>query len=238
MNAFHFGSSSMKMEKSHRKQRCLFMNYLSYTALIAFGWQTFNCISSFGVMSMDILKGSNELQTMITTAVHPSLTPLGIQATHQQESISSISSDHIMDSSKLDTIASNAFDTTPIEGWQCYCWNSTYEVINFEFSFLPHIIIIIWLKFTAIGIFMVLLAPPKMKKKKKKLLPSVPGAEKLRIVICPYLITFHLIFNFTWWHSLTLNRAVWFNAKYYYTFCVLIYLCVHRKITLMTDSHI
>lgn len=128
----NFGWSSMKMGKSHQKHRLPFNNYLCYTALIALGWQTFNCISSFGVMSMDILKGSNELQTMITTAVHPSLVPLGIQATNQQENISSISSDHTMDSSKLETIASNAFDMTPIEGWQCYCWNSTNEVINFS----------------------------------------------------------------------------------------------------------
>lgn len=148
------------MEKSHRKHRCVFVNYLSFTALIALGWQTFNCISSFGVMSMDILKGNNELQTMITTAVHPSLTPLDIQATNQQESVSSIAFDHAMDSSKLETIASNVFDSTSIAGWECYCWNSTYEVINFVwFSFFS--LLLIWLEFNAIGIFVDLLAPPK-----------------------------------------------------------------------------
>lgn len=204
MNAFNFDCSSMKMEKTHRKHRCLFIiYYLRYAALIALGWQILNCISSFGVMSMDILNGSNELQTMITTAVHPSLTPLGMQATQKQESIPSISSDHTIDSSKLETIASNAFDTTPIEGWQCYCWNSTYEVIGFVFPFLP------------------------------TLYNNLIGIQchwHLFIVIYQYLFSFHLTFIFHMMKlmmtfvDIELSFKVQCQNMYYFTICILIHL--------------
>lgn len=123
--------NSMTMEKSHRK-RGSHISYMCYTTLIM-GWHTFNCISSLGVMSMDILNGSNELQTKITTttAMNLSLTPF-VMGPNQQDSISTLSLEESMDTSKLDPMPSSAIDNTPIQGWECYCWNSTFEV-NFIF---------------------------------------------------------------------------------------------------------
>lgn len=105
------------------------ITYMCYTSLII-GWHGFNCISLFGVMSMEFLNENNELTTA-AEALNLSLT-LMKSSENQVESFSRVSPSlkNSIDSSKLDFSKPNAFDNSPIEGWQIFCWNSTtgYEV--------------------------------------------------------------------------------------------------------------
>lgn len=80
---------------------------------------------------MEIFNENNEFTTF-EEAVNLSLTSMK-SSDNQAESFSSISPLPIkgaIDSSKLDFVTPNAADNTPIQGWECYCWNTTtgYEV--------------------------------------------------------------------------------------------------------------
>ena len=97
---------------------------MCYTTLII-GWQRFNCISLLGVMSMEFLNGNNDLTTA-EEAVNLSLTSIKSDENHALDHFSSGSSkESILKSSKLDFGTPNAVDNSPIQGWECFCWNTT-----------------------------------------------------------------------------------------------------------------
>lgn len=102
---------------------------MCYTSLII-GWQRFNCISLFGVMSMEFLNENNDLTTA-EEAVNLSLTSMKSSENHA-DSFSSVSS---MESSKLDFGTPNTADNSPIQGWECYCWNTTTGYVYGEVKF-------------------------------------------------------------------------------------------------------
>lgn len=102
------------------------ITYMCYTILII-EWHRFNCISWLGVHSMKFLNENNELKT-IQEAVNLSFTSMKSNE-NRAESFSSVSPPPI-ETSNLDFATSNAADNAPIQGWECYCWNTStgYEV--------------------------------------------------------------------------------------------------------------
>lgn len=134
LNQLHVGSTyrveALKMGKSNAKHY-LHITYICYTSLII-GWQRFNCISLLGVNSMELLHGNNEF-TATGETENLSFTP--IKSSENQGGIfSSVqpqpSTKAAIESSNLDFATQNAVDNSPIQGWECYCWNTTtgYEV--------------------------------------------------------------------------------------------------------------
>lgn len=126
----HFVWMALKMGKSHTKRYLhisykQIITYMCYTSVII-GWQRFNCISLLGVMSMQYLNENNKLTTT-EEMVNLSLAPMKSSG-NQQESFSSVSPISLVPT-KSDFATPNA-DNTPIQGWECYCWNTTtgYEV--------------------------------------------------------------------------------------------------------------
>lgn len=100
---------------------------MCYTSLLI-GWQRFNGISLLGVMSMEFLSENNEL-TAAEEAVNLSLASTK-SSENQAESFSSASPLPMRGAIDLETGTPNSIDNTPIQGWECYCWNTTtgYEV--------------------------------------------------------------------------------------------------------------
>lgn len=132
----HAGWAS-KMGKSYTKHYLhisykRIITYMCYTTLII-GWHAFNCISLFGVMSMESLNENNDSTTAaeVVNLSQASMKSNGIQ----QENLSSVTplpSKRSMEIAKLDFATPNAVYNAPIQGWECYCWNTTtgYEVSN------------------------------------------------------------------------------------------------------------
>lgn len=124
-----------KMGKSYTKHY-LHISYqriitcMCYTTLII-GWHAFNCISLLGVMSMEFLHENSESTTTSATAEVINLSQASMKSSgNQQENISSatpppLTHKRSMEMSKLDFATPNAVDNAPIQGWECYCWNTT-----------------------------------------------------------------------------------------------------------------
>lgn len=103
---------------------------MCYTSLII-GWHGFNSSSLFGVMSMEFLNENNELTTA-EQALNLSLasTKPGENQVESFSSVSPLSQKDSIESAKLDFTKPNAFDNSPIQGYEYYCWNTSigYEV--------------------------------------------------------------------------------------------------------------
>lgn len=91
-------------------------------------------------MSMEFLSENNE-STTAAEVVNLSLASMKSSGNQQEESLTSVTSlpslpalaqKRSMEMSKLDFATINPVaDNTPIEGWECFCWNITttgYEV--------------------------------------------------------------------------------------------------------------
>lgn len=121
------------LHTSYRRRRI--STYMCYTTLII-GWHGFNCISLLGVMSMEFLSENNE-STTAAEVENSSLASMKLSG-NQQNSFTSVTSlpliaqKRSMEMSKLDFATINPVaDNTPIQGWECFCWNITttgYEV--------------------------------------------------------------------------------------------------------------
>lgn len=130
---------------SYRRQRQRqrrIITYICYTTLII-GWHGFNCISLLGVMSMEFLSENNE-STAAAEVVNLSLASMKSSGNQQGSftsvtSLPSLAQKRSMEMSKLDFATTNPVaDNTPIQGWECFCWNITttgYEVNNDGNSF-------------------------------------------------------------------------------------------------------
>lgn len=129
------GVSCTKRYLQHTSNRRI-ITYMCYTTLII-GWHGFNCISLLGVMSMEFLSENNE-STTAAEVVNLSLASMKSSGNQQEESLTSVTSlpalaqKRSMEMSKLDFATINPVaDNTPIQGWECFCWNITttgYEV--------------------------------------------------------------------------------------------------------------
>lgn len=135
--AFVCAERTNKMEKSYTK-RYLHMSYrriiayICYTSFIV-GWHEFNCISLFGVMSMEHLS-ENNASTMAAEVANLSLASMK-SSENQRESFSSdtlLPQKRSMERFQTDfATTSPMVGWTPIQGWECFCWNTTttgYEV--------------------------------------------------------------------------------------------------------------
>lgn len=88
-------------------------------------------------MSMEFLSENNE-STTAAEVVNLSLASMKSSGNQQEESLTSVTSlpalaqKRSMEMSKLDFATINPVaDNTPIQGWECFCWNITttgYEV--------------------------------------------------------------------------------------------------------------
>lgn len=130
-----FAVDAFKMGKYHTKRYLhttskQIITCMCYTSLII-GWHGFNSSILFGVMSMEFLNENNELTTA-EQALNLSLASMkfGENQVESFSSVSPLSLNDSVESGKLDFTKPNAFDNSPIQGWQCYCWNTTtgYEV--------------------------------------------------------------------------------------------------------------
>lgn len=129
------------LHTSYRQHQQRIITYICYTTLII-GWHGFNCISLLGVMSMEFLNENNE-STTAAEVVNLSLASMKSSGNQQEESFTSVTSlpllaqKRSMEMSKLDFATTNpAADNTPIQGWECFCWNITttgYEVMWWKF---------------------------------------------------------------------------------------------------------
>lgn len=127
------------MRKSHGK-RYLFINYkqiityMCYATLII-GWNGFNCINSLDAASIDSLNenGKNNINNNDSElSILPS-TLYALDIDGNQQAIYSNNSliKAAVNTLKLDFVTTNTVENVPIQGWECYCWNSTngyYEV--------------------------------------------------------------------------------------------------------------
>lgn len=115
-------------------QHCLSINYQKiiayyYYIILIMTCCQFNCIISLGVPSMDLLNENTSDAVHAISSVMPSIKP----NEYQQDNFSSMA--------PLPSITSNVADSGPIQGWECYCWNSTngYEVLSFKIYIIFHI---------------------------------------------------------------------------------------------------
>lgn len=125
-----------KMGKFHIKHQLYtcsqrIITCMCYTTLII-GWHTFNCISLFGVMSVQLLYENTEstLAADVVNFSHISIESIDNQQENFSSVIPSLTQKRSMEMSKLDFATPNAVNNAPIQGWECYCWNTTtgYEV--------------------------------------------------------------------------------------------------------------
>lgn len=125
------------MEKSYTKRYLhishrQIITYICYTALLI-GWHAFNCTHLFGVMSVELLSEKNA-STMPSEVLNLSL--------DQRDSFSSdtlLAQKRSMDNSNVDFETTNPIvDNTPIQGWECFCWNitTTGSEVKYDLKYL------------------------------------------------------------------------------------------------------